>query len=1815
MRQVCGCFCAIIIMSLGYTEISWAGVHPSAGSPARNSAFGLLESGTDFVRLQYRNPSDKRAVGVEKPIYAGIPVGASYELQFLSWGYRPFTPNDSLAPALRSDSLSSEEFGQFQKNLKSAVDVRRCEFQELDGLKVQINSSSKIAGPEMKDVVLNDLIFEIRWQEGSAPKPDAVSGLDAGFSRLFRDLCINGDQASSLRRKRILPEAEKTKGFHPAVVGYKEEGPIVNLNAGVFGFRSNAARASIRKTGMVAVRSSDLIAQGVPPEQVKLDQVRVWNRGVEIPVAIDENGDNVFGPGDAIVFFGRESDSEYTQDSPYFITWSEMATPPRRIETHPLEWNGAGSNSFLSNARYADDKILVEEKNELKYDWYFLEMSKRSEEIPIELTNIVPEGDVQITLNAFNKSRANKGFTVQIGDATAHFTLSTQVNSATTYVCSVSASSIVKATTFGVTLDEEPEPYYPLKEGMSEKVGNVPHLFFDSVEILYPRSAALVKGASLLVERSHQKPDCASILLQATAESEALSAWIIDATGDVVRWKSESTPPDKGIAPPSGDWMRMEIMQDSSLPGPWTIDRDYASSLHRRDQGFDYVIVAPRFLAIKSLELARRRTEEGFQVLVVDVQDIYDEFNEGYPDCAAIRNFFRYAQSEWRGLSPEFIVFIGDSSWDHRDRQQHGAVDYLPTYAPVENPMADATDEWYAYLWGGSNDYFSDLILGRISVQNIEDFQKYLTKMDVYAESKVGPWRARSVYITDDDDGTFERFAISNSEQSLPEHFYPYFIHQGHYPLVTNPYLFHQFTVRKEPGSEKYLNKKYCPECAKAIIDEFNHGQSIVQYIGHGGNQLWSDERIFYGTNKPTSNLLELKPNTRFPFVMSWSCLTGYFNFNIEPFTICLSEELLRYPDRGAIAVWGPSGGGTTNKHMSLSKLILRNLSQDGLDRLGEAATLAKVEFMQEENSPSLANQYILFGDPGVHLAMPQEDVPVNVNPGFFVANEKQDFELSADLQDIKTGQAIVSMTLAGNHVYQSEPFDFTGGQIRHQFSAAIGAITDATAVARFYAWNEGENKDAWGGCAISRKTATMELGGGAVEWNGEEATIRFELINSSPFPYKNIPCALRVGDRIENVTAVEIAASATTDLVWKGVVPSDVVCAYASISADPAQGIAATEDSKALVIPLRVPETNPLVPLTGLVSYSAKELVAGKQVRIQIPVRNFAPDIESFASFAMDGPGSATEVKDVTLAGERERRLDFAVTLPEMGEAEYKISKRFSGGEQTYPIRATVQGKPDLALAEGEFSVQPARPVIGKTVFLKTTVYNVGDGPASDIIVKAFDGDPALKRELRPYNSYRAPTIDSLAPGESKEITIVWDPVSFDGLGNHDVYIEVDPQNRIDELSEDNNQTKVSVTLYDLPDLAVDRWTDHGFRAVLSTGIPIWGQPMQLLGRVKNIGDSDADYARLTFVHNKKDITHFFDKIPQSVVAETYVDVPLYSSKNTLRVIADRYDLIAEKNEKLNAIDFGNNMSEEQRIDFQLTMPEVPPANGRRIYRVTDEITFAAGKGEFLIYDNKHDELILHPDLETVKFRIVPAFVQNQDCFSLNNPTLQWQWNTKYNCFYSPANTDTIMRVNLPAPNGIYDASVHLFSPGYKDGKTAKIAVKTSLDPDFRIIEHGETPDRYYFRRLGEGYHIRDDQFTIEFRPIPGEPTTVIADVLFTRSNQDTPVSGGYLSPYFPASGSGGDSVELNWRADIPEGTALQMRARWVMRGQDGSFRFMPWARTAEGQQGKLELPGKGDFLQYYANFIRFTHDAATPKLRTVLISIPCSENGNAPK
>ena len=108
----------------------------------------------------------------------------------------------------------------------------------------------------------------------------------------------------------------------------------------------------------------------------------------------------------------------------------------------------------------------------------------------------------------------------------------------------------------------------------------------------------------------------------------------------------------------------------------------------------------------------------------------------------------------------------------------------------------------------------------------------------------------KNIFIADD---TFEHYGRESAQQSLPAEVVSEYIDQVAYPHVTNPYLYHRFANSDEPAAQEYLNKKYCPDCTLAILDAFNEGALIVQYIGHGETRSGRMNESFMAQTVPTA--------------------------------------------------------------------------------------------------------------------------------------------------------------------------------------------------------------------------------------------------------------------------------------------------------------------------------------------------------------------------------------------------------------------------------------------------------------------------------------------------------------------------------------------------------------------------------------------------------------------------------------------------------------------------------------------------------------------------------------------------------------------------------------------------------------------------------------------------------------------------------------------------------------------------------------------------------------------------------------------------
>jgi len=129
----------------------------------------------------------------------------------------------------------------------------------------------------------------------------------------------------------------------------------------------------------------------------------------------------------------------------------------------------------------------------------------------------------------------------------------------------------------------------------------------------------------------------------------------------------------------------------------------------------------------------------------------------------------------------------------------------------------------------------------------------------------------------------------------------------------------------------------------------------LVNYIGHGSVEIWSNGSFFAG-----SDVSSLTKSDRTPIVLAMTCLNGFFH---DLGTEALAETLQRAPN-GAVAVWASSALTTPEVQLPANEMLLHALLAPGEIRLGDAIVAAQ----KSSFTPDIRKTFILFGDPAMRV-------------------------------------------------------------------------------------------------------------------------------------------------------------------------------------------------------------------------------------------------------------------------------------------------------------------------------------------------------------------------------------------------------------------------------------------------------------------------------------------------------------------------------------------------------------------------------------------------------------------------------------------------------------------------------------------------------------------------------------------------------------------------------------------------------------------------------------------------------------------------------
>lgn len=351
------------------------------------------------------------------------------------------------------------------------------------------------------------------------------------------------------------------------------------------------------------------------------------------------------------------------------------------------------------------------------------------------------------------------------------------------------------------------------------------------------------------------------------------------------------------------------------------------------DQAGDYIAIGPQDLLESLQPLLDHRASQGFEVLAVADEAIYDQFNQGFPEPEAIRNFLRHASENWQ-VRPRFVLLVGDSTYDPRGYLGESEANQLPVYfVDTVYGGQTASDVTFARL---DEDAWPDIALGRIPAQTPGQVEIWVQKLlQSERESTTGDWNRRVLAVADSQDVSFQEDAQGFLDR-FPE---------GFEKSLVNP-------VAGATGAHAEITQR------------FESGNLLIAYFGHGSVQMWGQDRLF-----TTQDVAGLSNRGRYPLVVNMTCLTGLFT---HPRVESLTEALLWQPDGGAVAVLAPTSLTLPTDQSFLSNALVDALIADPDQAIGEALLAARRKIPSETaGTRDVMDTFLLFGDPAMKLTMP----------------------------------------------------------------------------------------------------------------------------------------------------------------------------------------------------------------------------------------------------------------------------------------------------------------------------------------------------------------------------------------------------------------------------------------------------------------------------------------------------------------------------------------------------------------------------------------------------------------------------------------------------------------------------------------------------------------------------------------------------------------------------------------------------------------------------------------------------------------------------
>lgn len=739
---------------------------------------------------------------------------------------------------------------------------------------------------------------------------------------------------------------------------------------------SPAYKIVVDKDGIIQLTYSALQGATLPVDTLDPRTFRLFWMGQEIPIQVDGEGDGIFNSTDRILFYGRNLDSlhyegvwpdnKYTGENVYWLTYG--GSNGQRMAAKSSVGGGAAAGPYLHTDHqernlfyFTDRPYHVGEPMPQRYQpgadrwqWIWVRFSPNFRNFPFVLNNIpgsAGDGLAVVRLQGtsgrqflFQPSvphhvRLYMNGSLIYDNPTAGYDYTAFTISATVPHNTLQNNTInFLRVEFNPTGDSS-ELYINWLElnYRDTHTAEDSQLFFDGEPGAGPWEYALTGFG----DNDIRVYDVTDIFNPQVISGGAVSGGNIT-FGDGQTGRRYLAASETGWLAPQ----RIEAYAPQhSVYSP--------ADLLATTNGADWIAIAHKDVWPEAVRLATHRSLK-YRVSVVDVEQIYAQFNGGMRSSESIREFLRYVYHNWTAPRNQFVLLFGDGTSDMRNYRFPAPTLIPPFLVAVEPTLGEtAADNQFVTLVG--NDILPDMSIGRFPVDTLPEAALMVSKTIKYETTPpFDDWNLNVLFVADDGEGgggDFFEFSdiladgYASPTQEPDTKFLPV--------PYTSTKVYLGYNIKNEPGT-----CLTAAECQLDIINAVNKGALFTSYVGHAQTGNWATEPLV------DSGIVSQFTNwDRLSIFLGMACFEGFFH---QPDLQPLAETYLLHPGGGAVASWSPTGFGVATGHDWLEQGLFLSYFQDGQTILGLATDAGK-KYLHDNAPPGkyddLIETFLLFGD------------------------------------------------------------------------------------------------------------------------------------------------------------------------------------------------------------------------------------------------------------------------------------------------------------------------------------------------------------------------------------------------------------------------------------------------------------------------------------------------------------------------------------------------------------------------------------------------------------------------------------------------------------------------------------------------------------------------------------------------------------------------------------------------------------------------------------------------------------------------------------